>query len=178
MIPIKELENNSHKILSLNNKLKIEKVDKSDFFSREVNRLLRIKLRSGKEIKLTPEHPLFTIKGWQAAETLNIGARIATPRNMPCFGNKEMPEHEIKLLSYLIAEGHTKEIVLFSNSDNKIIDEFRDSLYQFDSSLELIEEKKYSYRISCPNWKGKILKNDLLRTERGQFSKGSKKVGN
>src|SRR3989338_1255347 len=78
-IPIKELENNKEKVLSLNNKLKIEEAEKTEFFSREVEELLRIKLRSGKEIKLTPEHPLFTIKGWITAQELKIGNRIATP---------------------------------------------------------------------------------------------------
>jgi intein/homing endonuclease len=170
-IPIKELEYNQEKILSLNEKLKIEKSEKSDFFSRKVNKLLRIKLRSGKEIKLTPEHPLLTIKGWQETQNLRIGSRIATPRIIPAFGNKEMPEHEIKLLAYLIAEGHTKKIVLFSNSDEKIVSDFRLSLKTFDSSLELIKEKENHYRISSPSWKGKVLEHDHSRNEKGQFLK-------
>jgi len=173
-IPIKELENNKEKIISLNNYLKTEQAEEKDFFSRTVNRLLRIKLRSGKEIKLTPEHPLLTIKGWEEAQKIGIGGRIATPRIIPSFGNKEMPEHEIKLLSYLIAEGHTKSIVLFTNSDEKIVDEFRDSLTKFDSSLQLIKEKENHYRISSPNWKNKIIKSDYKRNEIGQFTKESK----
>jgi hypothetical protein len=50
-IPIKHLEKNQNKILSLNNKLKIEKSHKSEFFSREVKRLVKLKLRSGKQRK-------------------------------------------------------------------------------------------------------------------------------
>jgi hypothetical protein len=95
-IPIKDLENNQEKVISLNEKLKIEQAEKSDFFSRTVNKLLRVKLRSGKEIKLTPEHPLLTIKGWQEAQNLQIGSRIATPRKLDCFENRKMPKHEIK----------------------------------------------------------------------------------
>ncbi|MDO8622775.1 MAG: LAGLIDADG family homing endonuclease [archaeon] len=173
-IPIKDLENNSEKILSLNNRLKIEKSKKSEFFSREVNKLLKIKLRSGKEIKLTPEHPLLTIKGWKPVQELTIGSRIATPRIMPAFGNKEMPEHEIKLLSYLIAEGHTKKVVLFSNSDEKIVKEFEDSLKKFDSSLELIKEKENHYRISSPQWKNQVIEHNYERNEKGHFLKGNK----
>jgi len=175
-IPIKDLENNKEKIISLNNKLKIETSEKSDFFSRKVDRLLKIKLRSGKEIKLTPEHPLLTIKGWQEVQNLKIGSRIATPRILPAFGNNEMPEHEIKLLAYLIAEGHTKSIVLFANSDEKIVNDFRESLKKFDSTLELIKEKEYHYRISSPNWKTKIVEHDLTRNNLGQFIKGSKNI--
>ncbi len=175
-IPIKELENNKEKVLSLNNKLKIEEAEKTEFFSREVEKLLKIRLRSGKEIKLTPEHPLFTIKGWVPAQELKIGGRVATPRKY-CFGEGEMKEHEVKLLAYLIAEGHTKKIVLFSNSDEKIIQEFKDSLKKFDSSLALIKEKENHYRISSPNWKGHIInKDNIKRDNKGQFIKTSKVI--
>src|SRR3989344_4538683 len=175
-IPIKDLENNKENILSLNERLKIEKNQKSDFFSRKTNRLIKLRLRSGKEIKLTPEHPLLTIKGWKEAQELKLGSRIATPRILPAFGDKEMPQHEIKLLAYLIAEGHTKKIVLFTNSDNKIVEDFRDSLNLFDQSLELIKEKEYHYRISCPKWKNKLIFHNLSRSSRGQFLKGIKNI--
>ena len=173
-IPIKELENNKEKIISLNNQLKIEKSEKSEFFSREINKLLKLKLRSGKEIKITPEHPLLTIKGWKPIQELIIGSRIATPRTIPSFGNNEMPEHEIKLISYLIAEGHTKSVVLFANSDEKIVEDFKDSLNKFDSSLQLIEEKENCYRISNPNWRNKVLESPNERNEKGHFLKGNK----
>ena len=128
-IPISEIENNTEKVLSMDNQFKISTKEKADFFSRETNRLLKIRLRSGKEIKLTPEHPLFTVKGWQEAQSLSLGSRIATPRVLPCFGKEEMPEHEVKLLAYLLAEGHMSNgFVLFSNYDEKIIKEFNESI--------------------------------------------------
>ena len=172
-IPIKELEKNKGEILSLDENLKIKRSPKSDFFSREVNNLIKIKLRSGKEIKLTPEHPLLTIKGWQETRNLTVGSRIATPRET-CFGDEEMPEHEIKLLAYLLAEGHTKKVVLFSNNDEKIVEEFEYSLNQFDKELELKKEKEGCHRIANPNWKNKILVPDKRRNQKGQFVKGSK----
>jgi hypothetical protein len=173
-IPIKDLKNNKEKVISLNEKLKIEEANKSEFFSRKTDRLLKVKFRSGKEIKLTPEHPLLTVKGWQEAKKLTVGSRIATPRALPSFGSKEMPEHEIKLLAYLLAEGHTKKIVLFANADEKIVEDFRHSLDKFDPSLKLIKEKEAHYRISSPEWKNKVLMHNKDRNERGHFLKGNK----
>ena len=175
-MPIKELENNKEQVLSLNDKLKIENSNKSEFFSREVNKLIKIKLRSGKEIKLTPEHPLLTIKGWKPTQELTIGSRIATPRTLPSFGNNKMSEQEIKLLAYLLAEGHTKSIVLFSNSDDKIVNDFRESLLRFDVSLKLIKEKENHYRISSPSWKSIVNSSNSIRNEKGQFTKESKNI--
>jgi intein/homing endonuclease len=175
-IPIKDLENNKEKILSLNDNLKIEESEKTDFFSRETTKLLKLKLRSGKEIKLTPEHPLLTIKGWQEAQNLRIGNKIATPRINNNFGTKKLEEHEIKLLAYLITEGHTKNVVLFSNTDEKIVEDFKRSLLKFDDSLKLKKEKEGCYRISCPTWKNKIIESQEERDELGRFTKHSKNI--
>ena len=173
-MPIKDLESNKEEVVSLNEQLKIETSEKSEFFSREVNRMFKIRLRSGKEIKLTPEHPLLTIKGWQEAQKLTLGSRIATPRDINYFGKNSMPEHEIKLLAYLLAEGHTKSIVLFSNADEVLIEDFRNSLKKFDDSLELIKEKYAHYRISSPKWKNKVLDSNDKRDGKGQFTPENK----
>jgi len=173
MIPIKDLADNKNKVLSLNNSLKMECSDKSEFFDRKVKKMYRVKLRSGKEIKLTPEHPLLTIKGWKEAGNLKVGNRIATPRTIPSFGNNSMPDQEVKLLSYLTAEGHTKKIVLFSNADNKIVDDFRLSLEKFDNKLELVKEAENDYRISQPNYSTEIIEHNFERNGKGQFESGN-----
>ena len=85
-----------------------------------------------------------------------------------------MDENEVKLLAYLIAEGHTKKIVLFSNMDRKIINDFEKSLNKFDDSLKLIEEKVGCFRISNPNWRNKIIFHDNSRDKGGRFLKGIK----
>jgi uncharacterized protein len=174
IMPIKDLEKNKQKVLSLDNNLKMQQSEKSEFFNREVKKMLKIRLRSGKEIKLTPEHPVLTIKGWKPIQELGIGDRLATPRNLPCFGKNSLPEHEIKLLSYLIAEGHTKKIVLFANNDEKIVNEFQEELFKFDSKLKLIKEKPCHYRISQPDYKTQVLEYNNKRNKKGQFEKGSK----
>ncbi|MAG08052.1 hypothetical protein CMO89_01130 [Candidatus Woesearchaeota archaeon] len=172
-IPIKDLEYDDHDILSLNKELKINKAQKSGFFKRNVNELLHIKLRSGKEIKLTPEHPLLTINGWIPAEELNAGSRIATPRIISAFGEDSLEEHKIKLLAYLIAEGHLgNRFVLFTNKDKIIIDDFNRAVNDFDSNLTIKQHSnEFCFRISANN---KRSTEKAIRNEKGQFEKGSK----
>ncbi|MDO8647085.1 MAG: Hint domain-containing protein, partial [Candidatus Diapherotrites archaeon] len=98
LIEIKELEHDSRNILSLSHDYKIKASEKTEFFKRPVEKMLEIALKSGKKIKLTPEHPLLTIDGWKPAEELRAGSRIATPRIQPVFGNEFLRECEIKLL--------------------------------------------------------------------------------
>ncbi len=167
-IPIKYLENNQEKIFSLNSQLKINGSERTEFFSREVDKILKIKLRSGKEIKLTPEHPLLTIKGWKPVQELTIGSRIATPRKI-LFGKEEIPYNQVKILAYLLAEGHlSNNFCLFSNKDEKIISEFKECVNLFDSNLKVdIHSKEGCFRISQKNKKYKI--GDIKRNEKGQF---------
>jgi len=151
--PIKELENNQRNILCLNNKLKIITSKKTEFYRRTVNNLIKIRLRSGKEIKLTPEHPLLTIKGWVPVEELTLGSRIATPRKTNLFGKEQIEDYKIKLLAYFIAEGHNrKSWVLFSNYDNEIINEFKDCVTSFDKNpLVSLHGKPGCYRVANKN---------------------------
>jgi len=167
---IRDLEGDEKKVVSLGKELRMEASDKTEFFKRKVNKTLKLTLRSGKEITLTPEHPLFTIDGWRAAEELGKGARIATPRRLGFFGEEFLRECEVKLLAYLLAEGHTKgKVVWFSNDDKKIISEFRAAVKEFDNDMEVKFSGKNSYRAVCPEKTNKIVFE--VRKD-GKFAKG------
>ncbi len=173
-IPIKDLYNNNEEVIALNHQLKLIDSRKTAFYTRKVSKLLHIKLRSGKEIKLTPEHPLLTVKGWINAENLQIGSRIATPRALNVFGNGSMPEHEVKILAYLIAEGHIKKCLFFTNNDNLIAEDLRNSLKLLDSGLELSPAlpRKGQYRIYSRK-KRAVLDYIAKRDVFGKFVKGT-----
>ncbi len=81
-VKIKNLEGqeNKTKILTLNKNNQITPTVFTHFYQREVKTLLKLTLKSNKQIKLTPEHPLLTKKGWQAAQTLPIQTQIAVPK--------------------------------------------------------------------------------------------------
>jgi len=152
--PIKDLARNDKEIISLNKNLKVQSAGKEEFYQRTVDTILHVTLRSGKEIKLTPEHPLLTIDGWKETQELFIGSRIATPRTMPFFGENVLQEHTVKLLAYLIAEGHLgNRTLLFANTDPSLIEDFQRSVTEFDPTLEVIAHGKGNHRIRMKNYK-------------------------
>ena len=111
-IPIKHLDKPKYadkKILCLDKNLKISPSSREGFFKRKVDKLVKIKLRSGKILECTPEHPLLTIKGWIEVQNLSITSRVACPRIENVFGTSDLTEAELKILAYLIAEGHIKK---------------------------------------------------------------------
>ena len=173
-VPIKQLFDNKEDVIALNHQLKITNSQKTSFYTRKVSKLLHIKLRSGKEIKLTPEHPLLTVRGWINAENLHTGSRIATPRILNFFGNGLMPEHEVKILAYLIAEGHLKKSLFFTNYDDSIAKDLMTSLKLLDNSIELMltKSRKGQYRIYTRK-KRIVLSYNANRDLLGRFSKGT-----
>ncbi|MDD4353913.1 MAG: LAGLIDADG family homing endonuclease, partial [Candidatus Nanoarchaeia archaeon] len=169
-VAIKDLFNESSNIMGLDNDFKIKSRVKDGFFKRTANDLMLIKLKSGKELKLTSEHPLLTIKGWVALKDLIKGSRIGTPRVMNCFGSKELRECEVKLLAYLLSEGHLSNgFVLFSNFDKELIKDFTQSVKEFDKELKVLSHGHGSYRVSAINKKYSFNENNCIRNNDGQF---------
>lgn len=172
-VPIKHLEHNENNIYTLNEQLKIQQGKKAQFYKRITNRILKITFRSSKTIQLTPEHPLLTVKGWIPAEKLTLGSRIATPRKLDAFGEKPINEERVKLLAYLIAEGHLgNRFVLFSNADAKIIEDFKTAITCFDRNLR-VENHSHPYCFRVAQIKKKM-EAQSTRNEKGQFSSGPK----
>ena len=171
-VPIKDLEKSDKEIISLKNNLKIDSMQKDEFFKRTVDKLYLLELRSGKKIKITAEHPLLTVKGWIPVKELEIGSRIATPRDIGFFGEKDISEERIKILAYLITEGHiSNNFILFTNMDKKILNDFKNSVNEFDSGLKLNNHSsKFTLRI-VQNKKRKL---NVIRDDKGKFLEGSK----
>jgi replicative DNA helicase len=67
--------------------------------------VFRVTTRSGRTLETTLTHPYLTIQGWRPLSELAVGQKIAVPRILPIFGNEALPEHQIKLLAYLIGDG-------------------------------------------------------------------------
>ncbi|MFP4645161.1 MAG: LAGLIDADG family homing endonuclease [Candidatus Woesearchaeota archaeon] len=170
-VPIADLEHIDQDIVALNDDLKVQHAGKTEFFKREVSKLLNIRLRSGKELRLTPEHPLLTVSGWNEASALKEGSRIATPRKLPSFGEHDLPENEVKILAYLLAEGHLSNgFILFSNTDSLIMADFRSALQSFDASLDVKQHGEGCVRVISSGVRRTIVNSS--RNEKGQFGKG------
>jgi uncharacterized protein len=169
---IKNLKSIDKKIVALDEKFKLNAVKKDDFFEREVEKVLKIKTRTGREIILTPEHPLLTIDGWKPVEEIKIGSRLAVPRKIGFFGNDFLTEAQTKILAYLIAEGHTKKkAVWFTNFDEKIQKDFFDSVKLFDSRLIVKQMKNQHGQFRVVNNNPKTIIKSNIRLN-GKFGKG------
>jgi uncharacterized protein len=108
---IEELEFDDHTVMSLDLNLKINPKEKDAFFERETEEILEVTTATGKILKLTPEHPLLTLYGWEEAQDLNIGNKIATPKIIPVFGEFDLEEKEVKKTAYSLVNKVKDELL-------------------------------------------------------------------
>lgn len=85
------------------------------FFERGTKFIVRIKTKLGRTLECTPEHPLLTMDGWQPAESLGPGTRIAAPRELPYFGAEALPESHVKLIAYVLSDGSAQSQISITN---------------------------------------------------------------
>jgi len=64
----------------------------------------RLHLANGMSIRCTPDHPIFTQRGWVNAEDLTDNDFVAVARELPC-GSTSVPDHWPALLGYALSEG-------------------------------------------------------------------------
>ena len=96
-VPIRDIDKYpDEKIVCLGPDFKLLPVSRMELTTRPVEKLLKIRTRSGREIKLTPEHPLMDRKGWRPAETFVPGESIATVAQSAVFWDEIATVEELR----------------------------------------------------------------------------------
>lgn len=107
-------------VVSIDVKNKILSTHISDFWDNGKKHIYSVTTRTGRNIKITKNHPLLSFeKGWVTIEEgLKAGDSIAVPRNMPIFGSVVIPEQHVRLIAYLLADGGlTSSCVTYTKKD-------------------------------------------------------------
>ena len=92
-------------------------------------------LSSGRTIGATSNHKFLTPDGWVELGNLKEGDFIATPKILRADGLASYTEAEVKLVGYLIGDGHLKDCITFTQENVVIRNDFISCL----TSLGLIE---------------------------------------
>ncbi|WGT66753.1 replicative DNA helicase [cyanobacterium endosymbiont of Epithemia clementina EcSB] len=119
-------------LLTLNQDWKFRITDPSNFIDDGVKPVFRVTTKLGRYIETTLNHPYLTIRGWQQLSQLTLGDKIAIPRKINIFGTGILPEHQVKLLAYLIGDGClSKNYPLFTNNNPLLQEDFIKSVTNF-----------------------------------------------
>ncbi|WP_088893435.1 replicative DNA helicase [Leptolyngbya ohadii] len=130
---IQELyERQQANLLTLGDDWKLSWTQPSAFVDDGIKPVFRVVTRLGRSIETTLTHPFLTVEGWRQLAELQPGDKIAVPRQIPCFGQEKLPEHQVKLLAYLIGDGClTHTCPSFTNTNPQIQQDFVEAIQQF-----------------------------------------------
>jgi replicative DNA helicase len=92
-------------VWSLDDRLKLVPARLTHAFPTGVKEVFRVRLRSGREIQATANHPFLTYDGWRPIGDLAVGSRVAIPRHVPAsLAERELPEAGLMTLPGRLAD--------------------------------------------------------------------------
>jgi len=117
----------------------VEPSEVHDWVDSGIKPCFRVTTRTGRAVEVTGHHPFLTVKGWQPLHDIKVGARIAVPRVLRCFGSDaSMPMGKVRMLAYFIAEGSlTGTTPGFTNTDREILADFHEQVAEFFPTLKV-----------------------------------------
>ena len=124
-IPIRDLVGKrDFKIWALNpDTYQLERTAVTNAFSTGTKQTYRLTTNLGRTIKATGNHKFLTIGGWQRLDMLQIGQRIALPRQLPTYNNQQtMDDAELALLGHMIGDGCTlpRHVIQYTTNEKEL----------------------------------------------------------
>ena len=113
------------RLLTIDENYQLQAAQASQFIDDGYKPVFRVRTALGREICTTLCHPFLRLDGWAPLRDLQCGDHIALPRRLPIFGQRWLPEHQVKLLAYFIADGClTQNQPQFTNQNARLRDDF------------------------------------------------------
>ncbi len=105
-VPIRELVGTTPRVFAMSEDQKIIEAGSDKVWKIGPKPLLKVSLASGREIRATAKHRIFTGTGWQTLGDIKVGDRIALARSLSePTAPLEWPDHEVALLGHLVGDG-------------------------------------------------------------------------
>jgi len=107
-----------------------------------LRRVGRLRLANGMSLRCTPDHPIFTQRGWVNAEALRVSDLVAVARDLPC-GDRRPAPHEPALLGHALSEGclgYEGHFYLYSSDADELAD-MSAVLSRFPNTLPRVERR-------------------------------------
>ena len=109
-------------VWSLDERLRLIPRTMTHAFPSGVKEVFRVRLRSGREVEATANHPFLTYEGWHPLGALQAGSRVAVPRHTPGpIDLRPLPEAEVIMLAHLLGDGSfvRKQSIRYASIDEE-----------------------------------------------------------
>jgi replicative DNA helicase len=105
-IPIRELVGQTPEVWAMGADQKIIKAQSDLVWSKGVRQVFRVSLASGRVLRATANHRVFTGEGWKTVGEIGLGSRVAVARQFPSIADPAAWSNaQISLLGHLVGDG-------------------------------------------------------------------------
>jgi replicative DNA helicase len=105
-VAIRDLVGQTPEVWAMSADQKIIKAQSDLVWSKGVRQVFRVALASGRTLRATANHRVFTGEGWRVVGELGPGSRVAVARRFPSVTNPVVwSDAEISLLGHLVGDG-------------------------------------------------------------------------
>jgi replicative DNA helicase len=105
-VPIRELVGQTPEVWAMSEDQKIIKAQSDLVWSKGVRQVFRVSLASGRSLRATSNHRVFTGDGWKTVGELGLGSRVAIGRQFPKVADPVVwSDAQICLLGHLVGDG-------------------------------------------------------------------------
>ena len=139
-----------------------------------VRETLKIRTRTGRELEVTPNHPILANNAWTEARNIVSGSLVAVPRALGHFGTRSLPDHVVDFLAIWLAEGSVKG---YASATPVIIEIMNTAAAEM--GVEFYDSNWRSDRVKGLNWNWRGISrgtNEMIQLLRdlGLWGKNSK----
>ena len=134
-------------ILTLDDEYKLTHTRVTERFDNGRKPVYRVTTRSGREITLTENHPLRTVRGWAHLSDLSEGDAIAVPSVLPVAGREAPERARVETIAFLIGDGQTVQrqgyaTARFYNRDPAVLAAYKNAVTQLGAETKTYEHAK------------------------------------
>jgi replicative DNA helicase len=105
-VPIRDLVGQTPDVWAMGADQKIIKARSDLIWSKGVRQVFRMELASGRSLRATSNHRVFTGDGWRQVGKIGVGARVAIARQFPDISDPVIwPDEHVCLLGHLVGDG-------------------------------------------------------------------------
>jgi deoxycytidine triphosphate deaminase len=126
------------------------KTPATSFIPQGVKPVFQVTTEKGATIKATAKHPFLTEQGWKPLDSLEPGTQVATPRNIPIFGNGTLTVDEAILLGLMISEGQWEtpgHRPCLTSEDEGLVSLLRSTAQSGRQQLVTSKGRNFDYRL-------------------------------
>jgi replicative DNA helicase len=105
-VPIRDLVGSEPEVLALSGDRKVVRARADRVWSVGIRTIRRVSLASGRELRATDLHRVYSARGWMRVDALKPGDRVALARHIPAPRLPvRWPEEALMLLGHLVGDG-------------------------------------------------------------------------